>query len=479
MIVMKFDAASIGSHDRLRAVAQLVQQHKAKKPVVVTSALPKVTDLLLEAADLAAARESDYEDRVQEVKALHEQVVEDLLPDGPGRRRFSNHLKDLLEELRVYLRAVNALAELTPRTRDAIAAIGERLSSELVAEALSQQGLRAETIDARTVILTDDKFGAASPLMAEIAPRLKLKMKPMLGTGQVPVIGGYMGATKDGVTTTLGRGGADATAAVIGALLDAEEIQIWAEVDGFMTVDPKLAPDALAIPRVSPDEAAELTYFGSKVLHPAMIRPAVEKGIPVRIGDTREPTLPGTVITATADLGPSGPCAVACRKGITVVLLSQPKMLMATGFLRQVFEVFERHGTPVDLIATSEVSISVTIDDVEHLAEIKADLARLGEVKILRANAIVSLIGRGFFRYQGLSRRIFEALSDVNVVMISFAASDVNISVLVAEADAERAVHSLHREFFYKSASEPSAEEKSNQKGSGGRKNTRGGAQTR
>jgi aspartate kinase len=479
MIVMKFDAASIGSHDRLRAVAQLVQQHKARKPVVVTSALPKVTDLLLEAADLAAARESDYEDRVQEVKALHEQVVEDLLPDGPGRRRFSNHLKDLLEELRVYLRAVNALAELTPRTRDAIAAIGERLSSELVAEALSQQGLRAETIDARTVILTDDKFGAASPLMSEIAPRLKLKMKPMLGTGQVPVIGGYMGATKDGVTTTLGRGGADATAAVIGALLDAEEIQIWAEVDGFMTVDPKLAPDALAIPRVSPDEAAELTYFGSKVLHPAMIRPAVEKGIPVRIGDTREPTLPGTVITATADLGPSGPCAVACRKGITVVLLSQPKMLMATGFLRQVFEVFERHGTPVDLIATSEVSISVTIDDVEHLAEIKADLARLGEVKILRENAIVSLIGRGFFRYQGLSRRIFEALSDVNVVMISFAASDVNISVLVAEADAERAVHSLHREFFYKSASEPSAEEKSNQKGSGGRKNTRGGAQTR
>ena len=192
MIVMKFDAASIGSHDRLRAVAQLVQQHKGKKPVVVTSALPKVTDLLLEAADLAAARQSDYEDRVQEVKALHEQVVEDLLPDGPGRRRFSNHLKELLEELRVYLKAVSALAELTPRTRDAIAAIGERLSSELVAEALSQQGLRAETIDARTVILTDDKFGAASPLMAEIAPRLKLKMKPMLGTGQVPVIGGYM-----------------------------------------------------------------------------------------------------------------------------------------------------------------------------------------------------------------------------------------------------------------------------------------------
>jgi aspartate kinase len=479
MIVMKFDAGSIESHDRLRAVAVLVQQHKARKPVVVTSALPGVTDLLLEAADLAAARQSDYEDRVQEVKRLHEELVEDLLPDGPARRRFSSHLKELLEELRILYSAVYALSELTPRTRDAIAAVGERLSSELMAEALSQQGLRAETIDARTVIITDDAFGAASPLLSEIGPRLKLKMKPMLGTGQVPVIGGYMGSTRDGVTTTLGRGGADATAAVIGALLEAEEIQIWSELESFMTVDRQFAADAQAIPSVSPDEAAELAYFGTKVLHPAMIRPAVDKGIPVRICNTREPTAPGTLITTSADLGPSGACAVACRKGITVILISQPKMLMATGFLRQVFEIFERHDTPIDLIATSEVSISVTIDDVEHLADIKADLGRLGEVRILRENAIVSLVGRGFFRHQGLSRRIFEALSGVNVVMISFAASDVNISVLVAEADAERAVHSLHREFFYKSASEPSQDEKSVQKVGSGRKNPKSGAQTR
>jgi aspartate kinase len=475
MIVMKFDAGAIGSHDRLRAMARLVQQQKARQPVVVTSALPRVTDLLLEAADLAAARQSDYEDRVQDVKTLHEQLGEDVLPDGPARRRFANHLKELLEELRIFYSAVYALAELTPRTRDAVAAIGERLSSELVAEALSQEGLRAETIDARTVIVTDDAFGEAAPLLEEIAPRLKLKMKPMLGTGQIPVVGGYMGATRDGVTTTLGRGGADATAAVIGALLEAEEIQIWTEVDGLMTVDPKLAPDAQAIPRVSPEEAAELAYFGTKVLHPAMIRPAVDKGIPVRICDTREPTAPGTLITTSADLGPSGPRAVAFRKGITVVLISQPKMLMATGFLRQVFEIFERHHTPIDLIATSEVSISVTVDNVEHLAEIKADLARLGEVRILRETAIVSLVGRGFFRYQGLARRIFEALSDVNVVMISFAASDANVSVVVDEADTERAVHGLHREFFWKSAPAAVTEEKSMQKSSGSAKNTRSG----
>ena len=471
MIVMKFDAAAIASHDRLRAVATLVKQHKARKPVVVTSALPKVTDLLLEAADLAAARESEYEDRVQEVKSLHEQLAQDLLPDGPARRRLSSHMQELLEELRVFYSAVYALAELTPRTRDAVAAIGERLSSELVAQALGQQGLRAETIDPRTLIVTDDVFGGASPLLEEIAPRLKLKLEPMLGTGLVPVIGGYVGATKEGVTTTLGRGGADATAAVIGALLEAEEVQIWTEVDGLMTVDPKLAPDAQAIPNVSPEEAAELAYFGEKVLHPAMIRPAVEKGVPVRICNTREPGAPGTLITTGADVGPSGPRAVAFRKGITVVLISQPKMFMATGFLRQVFEIFERHHTPIDLIATSEVTISVTVDNVEHLAEIKADLARLGEVRILRETAIISLVGRGFFRYQGLARRIFEALSDVNVVMISFAASDANVSVVVEEADTERAVHGLHREFFWKSPSEPAAQEKSVEKAAGGRKN--------
>jgi aspartate kinase len=452
MIVMKFDAGSIGSHDRLRAVAKLVHQNKVRKPVVVTSALPKVTDLLLEAAQMAASRESDYEDRLQDVKTLHEEVVEDLFPDGPSKRRLLAYLAELLGELRTFCTAVYALEELTPRTLDAVAAIGERLSSEIVAEALVQEGLRAETVDARTLLITDETFGAASPLLEEIAPRLRLQLKPMLDTGLLPVVGGYMGATKRGVTTTLGRGGADGTAAVIGTLLDAEEIQIWTEVDGLMNVDPKVVADARAIADVSPEEAAELAYFGTKVLHPAMIQSAVDKGVPVRVCNTQQPSAPGTLVSARQHLGPSGPCAVAHRKGITVVLLSQPKMLMASGFLRRVFEIFERYDTAVDLIATSEVSISVTVDDVEHLSAIKTDLAELGEVRILRETAIVSLVGRGFFRYQGLARRIFDALADVNVVMISFAASDVNISVVVVEADAERAVLGLHREFFSEGA---------------------------
>jgi aspartate kinase len=448
MIVMKFDAGSIGFEDRLHDVAALVRERLQRRPVVVTSALPRVTDLLLEGARLAAAREGEYEDRLQEVQTLHEHAATTAFPDGALRRRLLGHVQALIDELRTFYTAVYSLEELTPRTLDAVGAIGERLSCEVVTAALEHEGMRAQAVDARTVIITDEGFGSASPLMEETGPRVRLHLKPMLDTGIVPVLGGFMGATRQGVTTTLGRGGADGTASVVGALLDAEEIQIWSEVEGLMAVDPKIVPGAQAIPRVSPEEAAELAYFGTKVLHPVMIRHAVDKGIPVRILNIQAPTAPGTLISPSEQLGPSGPCAVACRKGITIVLVSQPRMLMASGYMRRVFEVFENHHTSVDMIATSEVSVSMTVDSVEHLHAIKADLSRLGEVRILRETAIVSLVGRGFFRHPGLARRIFDALADVNVLMISFGASDVNIAVVVEEADAERAVHALHREFF-------------------------------
>ncbi len=453
MIVMKFDAGSIASDDRLRAVARLVQQNLGRRPLVVTSALPKVTDLLLQGAREACDRNGEYEDRLSELKLEHEKLADCLLPDGPARRRLLGHLASLLDELRTFYAAVYSLEELTPRTLDAVAAIGERLSCELVAAALVHLGLRAQAVDARTVLITDEAFCAATPLMEETDQRSRIHLKPMVDTGVVPVLGGFMGATLQGVTTTLGRGGADGTAAILGAALQAEEIQIWTEGAGMTTVDPRLAAGAKVIPQLSPEEAAELAYFGTKVLHPVMIRPALERGIPVRVLDTREPSSAGTLVSPRENLGPSGPCAVAHRGGITVLLVSQPRMLMASGFLTRLFEVFERHHTPIDLIATSEVSVSLTVDNVEQLPAIKAELARLGEVRILREMAIVALVGRGFFRYAGLARRIFDALADVNVVMISFAASDVNISIVVEEADAERAVHALHREFF----SEPGA----------------------
>jgi len=286
------------------------------------------------------------------------------------------------------------------------------------------------------------------PLAEEIEKRAKTQLQPMVETGEVPVLGGFIGSTLAGVTTTLGRGGSDWSAAIFGAALDAEEIQIWTDVDGMMTVDPRVVAGARVIPEVSFDEAAELAYFGAKVLHPATIKPAVEKGIPVRVLNSMNAKAPGTLVAAKRKDGASGACAIAFKKGITVILVSQPKMLMASGFLVRVFEVFERFKTSVDLIATSEVSVSLTVDNAEQLAQIKGELAKLGEVRILREMAIISLVGRGFYRHPGLAGQLFHSLTDVNVAMISFGASDVNISFVVEEADAERAVLTLHKEFF-------------------------------
>jgi aspartate kinase len=250
------------------------------------------------------------------------------------------------------------------------------------------------------------------------------------------------------VATTLGRGGSDWSASLIGAALDAEEIQIWTDVDGLMTVDPRVVPDARAIEEVSFDEAAELAYFGAKVLHPATIKPAVERDIPVRILNSLNPEARGTRIAGRPEGSHGEPRAIAFKKGITVVFLSEPRMLMAHGFVARVFDVFDRFRTPVDLIATSEVSISLTVDDATRVPEMRDELEQLGEVHVLAGMAIVSVVGHGFNRQAGLAARIFEALRDVNVVMISFGASDVNLSFVVAEADAESAVKLLHRAFF-------------------------------
>jgi aspartate kinase len=448
MIVMKFGGTSVGSAERIAGVAQLVKERAARRPLVVTSAVSKVTDQLIVGARQALRRDAESDDTWNGIRARHEGIVESLFPDGATRKRLLAHAHAVLEELRTLYTGVHYLEDLTARTLDAVSAVGERISCEIVAAALVAQGLRAEAVDARSVLITDECFGKATPDLEETGKRVRLQVQPMIETGIIPVVGGFIGGTPLGVTTTLGRGGSDWSASIFGAALGAEEIQIWTDVDGMMTVDPRIASSARVISEVSADEAAELAYFGAKVLHPATIKPAVEKGIPVLVLNSMNPTAKGTVITAKPSSGPSGPCAIACKKGITVILVSQPKMLMASGFLASVFGVFERHRTAVDLIATSEVSVSLTIDNVEVLPAIKADLARLGEVRILREMAIVSLVGRGFFRHPGLTGRMFKSLSEVNVVMISFGASDVNISFVVEEADVERAVLELHREFF-------------------------------
>ncbi|MBN2369498.1 MAG: lysine-sensitive aspartokinase 3 [Vicinamibacteria bacterium] len=448
MIIMKFGGTSVGGVERIQAAARLVKERFDRNPVVVTSAMSKITDLLIRGARLAVKRDPDSENVLREIRARHDRTVSELFPDGPMRERLTAHLALVLEELRTLYTGVGYLEELTSRSLDAISAVGERISCEILAAALTQNGVRAEAVDSRGLLVTDESFGKANPDMEETTRRARLKLLPIIETGGVPVLGGFIGATPQGVTTTLGRGGSDWTAAIFGAALNADEIQIWTDVDGMMTVDPRIVPRARVIPEVSADEAAELAYFGAKVLHPATIKPAIEKGIPVRILSSINPASKGTIVSGRPAAGSDGPCAIALKKGITIVLVSQPKMLMAHGFLARVFEVFDHHRTSVDLIATSEVSVSLTIDDPKPIPAVTADLSRLGEVRVLREMAIVSLVGRGFFRHAGLAGRLFHALREVNVTMISFGASDVNISFVVEERDAERAICTLHREFF-------------------------------
>jgi aspartate kinase len=449
VIVMKFGGTSVGSADRIRALAERVRERLSRRPVVVVSAFSAVTDLLVRGAQLALARDSDYETILAEVLERHQRGIRELLPAGPTHDRLLTHLAATIAELRALYTGVYHLAELTARTLDAISGIGERLSYEIVAAALDAGGIPAQGVDARGVIVTDETFGRAAPLMEETAAAAARTIRPLIDDRVVPVLPGFIGSTRKGVATTLGRGGSDWSAAVVGAALGAEEIQIWTDVDGMMTVDPRVVPSARVISEVSFDEAAELAYFGAKVLHPATIKPAVERGIPVRILNSLNPSAPGTLIAGRLGGDERGePRAIAFKKGISVILIAQPRMLMAYGFVARVFEVFDRHRTPVDLIATSEVSISLTVDDPQAVPAVEDELSRLGEVRVLRAMAIVSVVGRGFCRHPGLAARVFQTLREVNVVMISFGASDVNFSFVVAEADAERAVALLHHELF-------------------------------
>ena len=298
-------------------------------------------------------------------------------------------------------------------------------------------------VDARQCMITDDRFGKASPLRDLTTARLEEIARPSLNSGRVVVMGGYIGATKLGMTTTLGRGGSDYSAAIAGAALNAEEIQIWTDVDGLMTADPRIVAEAWKVKEISFEEASELAYFGARVLHPLTLLPAVEQNIPVYILNSRKPKGTGTRITRQAR-----PCrnlikSIACKRGITIVTVSSSRMLMAYGFLKALFEVFDRHHTSVDMVATSEVSVSLTLDNVSWLDAIVEDLKSLGEVEVATNMALICLVGNNLKYTPGVARRAFGSIADINILMVSHGASNINFSFIVDQNDADSAIQKL------------------------------------
>jgi aspartate kinase len=340
------------------------------------------------------------------------------------------------------------LGELTPRSIDAISSYGERLSSYIVAQAFRHFGLNAAHLDSRRVMVTDHRHTQAAPIFPITYARLAETVPP-LAERQVVVMGGFIGSTEDGVTTTLGRGGSDYTASIVGAGIGAEEIEIWTDVDGMLTCDPTILPGGHRVRAISFAEAAELAYFGAKVLHPATVIPAIEKNIPVLILNSRRPEVEGTRIVSQAVPCSNVVKSIACKRKITLMNIVSTRMLMAHGFLNQIFEVFNRYETPVDMLATSEVSVSLTIDSTKHLEAIAGELRQFAEVSLEDGNAIVCLVGERIRFTPGVAARVFGALGHhVNVRMISQGASLLNLSFVVSEADLKRSVEILHSEFF-------------------------------
>ena len=436
MIVMKFGGTSVKDADAIDRAGDIVVDRLEQNPIVVVSALSGVTGDLLEAAKLAGNGSL--------TSALS--IVDRLL-----ERHSSLHpsLDSEMETLRDSLVAVQENGELTPRLQDAISSCGEVLSSTIFANRLRNR-CDAVHVDARELIVTDDSFTRANPIIDETSRRLEERVRPLLDAGKVIVLGGYIGRTQAGVTTTLGRGASDYSASLIGACLGSKEIQIWTDVDGMMTADPRIVADAWKIKRLSFDEASELAYFGAKVLHPASLLPAIRKGIPVRVLNSLKPERAGTTITREAASGTSPIKSFASKRGITAITVTSSRMLMAHGFLRALFTVFDKHRTSVDVVSTSEVSVSLTTDDDQSLDEIVEDLRELGEVRIERDMALVCMVGTNLKDTPGIAAQAFSCLRDINIRMISQGASNINLSFVVEGDRADIVLRRLHEKFFQK-----------------------------
>ncbi len=457
LVVMKFGGTSVEDATAILRTGKIVAGRLSKglQPVVVVSAMAKVTDLLISAATTAAAGDRAGALAITErLRIRHRDTAAQLAAasgaQGDGAAVAATHawMDAQFDSLDEILRGLAAVGELTPRISDMVASYGERISSRMIAEAFAQTGLNAVHVDARQCVVTDAQHGKAVPQDAAIELQLRKQVLPHLAEGRLPVMGGFIGATEQGVTTTLGRGGSDFTAALVGGGIDAGAIEIWTDVNGIMTADPRVCPDALRVKTISFEEAAELAYFGAKVLHPATILPAVRKNIPVFVLNSRNPENGGTRITALAPHCRSPFKSIAVKKRLTIMDVVASRMLMSHGYLKAIFDVFDRHKCPVDMVSTSEVSVSLSLDSNEKLPAVAADLSKLADVKYEGRKALVCMVGENIRGQNGIAARVFQTIRHINVRMISQGASEINMSFMIEEDDADEAVRSLHAEFF-------------------------------
>ncbi len=441
VIVMKFGGTSVGSAESIRQVVGIVGTSQRRSPFVVVSAFSGVTDLLLASAQKALDRSFSAKELVRAVEERHRGVIEKL-----GLK--TSIISEELAELEQVFFGISLIKELTARTTDYIVSFGERMSSRIVAAYALKASLSAQAFNAYDLgMVTDQNFGNAE-ILPDTCQRIAAAVAK-IPQGVIPVVTGFIGKTEQGEITTLGRGGSDYSAAIFGAALGAEEIQIWTDVDGVMTADPRIVPTARTVEVVSFEEASELAYFGAKVLHPKTIMPALNKNIPVRVLNSFNPSGKGTLILKDVKRKEQV-TAITSKNKIYVININSARMLMAYGFMYRVFKLFDEYKISADLIATSEVNVSVTVDKSFDISGLVEKLKGFANVDVLLDRASISIIGTGIRSAPGLGGKIFSILGKlgINVEMTSQSYADVNESIVIKEDRLKEAVQALHAEFF-------------------------------
>ena len=442
MIVMKFGGTSVEDAQAISRLVNLVRGRLWQRPVIVSSAMAGVTDTLLQAAaTVTSGNQSATLELLERLESRHIAAANDLLHDSA---QAMASIRDLFAELRPLLGAICALREVTPRLRDRVASFGERLSTVLVVAALQESGIDATLIDARECIVTDDHFTCAAPFLDASNQRLRTRLVPLLEAKRVPVLGGFIAATAQGQTTTLGRGGSDLTAALVGAALDAERVEIWTDVDGIRSTDPRLYGHTRNIENISFQEAAELAQLGAKVLHPSTLIPAMEKNIPVYVLNSRNPLHPGTCVQAESS-GAAGVKAIAVKHGITLVEASTARSFRPTGLASEMFCFLEANGCLPDIASIGHTSVTVTVDNKEAVACLCRQFEKRVNITAENSKALISLVAEDIHRIVGLPAQVFSALDGIEVWLASTNASRRSFSLVISEKDVPEVVRRLHQ----------------------------------
>jgi len=437
MIVMKFGGTSLGNAERIKNAANIIKKNVKNKPVVVVSAVTKITDALIMLAN--ECNGGNEKEVLDWIKKVHKKILLKLKIDASLLDAEFKELSDLTSAAKS--------SEVNAELLDKFQSFGERMSSKIVAAQLNKIGVKAQAFNSWELgFLTNSEFGNAEPLESSY----KNIGKNIRKLDIIPVVTGFIGKTENGRITTIGRGGSDYTAAIVGASIDASEIQIWTDVNGIMSTDPRVVKRAKTIENVSFAEASELAYFGAKVLHPKTILPAMEKNIPVRVLNSFNPENKGTIITRNRQRNGTKVKSIACKKNICLVNVNSTRMLGAYGFLARIFSIFNEHKKSIDVISTSEVSVSMTVDSEEKMEVITDKLKEISSVEIAKKKAIICVVGEGIRNAVELPGRTFTALGNgkINIDMMSQGASKINITFVTDEKNADKAVKILHKEYF-------------------------------